>query len=144
MVPSLIRRIPWLEMIRFAVMGLVSTGIYLVIMALLKWGLANTGWSVKLWLLAMVAYLLSMAANYPMQRRVTFRSKRRHREAVTRFLAVQIVAMAMNSGLLELLVTYVEMRFWIAQFIVCAIVAAFSYGAQKLWVFMKWGERTAS
>jgi putative flippase GtrA len=139
MAPSLIRRIPWLEMIRFAIMGLASTGIYLVIMAVLKWGMSMLAMSVKLWLLAMVAYLLSMAANYVLQRRVTFRSQRRHREAISRFLAVQLIGMALNSGLLELAVMHLRMSFWLAQFIVCAIVAVWSYGAQKFWVFMKWG-----
>jgi putative flippase GtrA len=134
---SLISRIPWSEMFRFGVMGLMSTGLYLVIMMPIKWLIPA-----QLWLVAAIAYLLSMAANYVMQRRVTFRSQRRHQEAVTRFVVVQLIGLLLNAGLLELLVTRAKYPFWLGQGIAVVIVALWSYGAQKFWVFMKWGKHS--
>lgn len=139
MVHPLIQRVPWLEIIRFGVMGATSSGIYLAMMIPLKWLVPAA-----LWLVALIAYLLSMIANYFLQRRITFRSHRQHREAVSRFLVVQLVGLGLNSALLELLVTRQHGNFWIGQGLAILVVAVWSYGAQKFWVFMKWGERSAS
>jgi putative flippase GtrA len=126
--------IPWSEMFRFGVMGVLSTVLYLGIMIPLKWVLAA-----QLWLIAVIAYLLSMAANYVLQRNITFKSKRSHQEAVSRFLVVQLIGLAFNAGMLELLVTRRHYPFWLGQGIAVVITALWSYGAQKFWVFMKWG-----
>jgi putative flippase GtrA len=136
---SWFKHIPWSELFRFGVMGGVSTALYLAIMVPLKWVL-----KAELWLVALLAYLLSMAANYVLQRTVTFRSNRRHQEAVVRFLVVQLIALAINSALLELLVTRHQQPFWFGQGVAVVTTALWSYGAQKFWVFMKWGKHSES
>jgi putative flippase GtrA len=125
------KRIPWSELFRFGVMGVLSTALYLGIMIPLKWLL-----HAQLWLVAVIAYLLSMAANYVLQRNITFRSTRRHQEAVTRFLIVQLIGLGLNAGLLELLVTRQHHSFRVGQAAAVVITALWSYGAQKFLVFM--------
>lgn len=135
----LLKRIPWSELMRFGAMGLASTGIYLAFMIPLRWALGE-----PLWLVSGIAYLLSMAINYLLQRTVTFRSQRRHQEAVTRFIVVQLIALGLNSCLLELLVKRMHHPFWLGQTVAVFVTAVFSYGAQKAWVFMKWGSASTS
>ncbi len=131
--------IPWSEMVRFGLMGLSSTGIYLVILAAIKcW------YQEPLWLISAVAYLVSMAANYVMQRKVTFRSKRRHEEAVVRFVVVQLIGLGMNAGILDVLVTRKQLPFWLGQSLAVLVTSVWSYGAQKFLVFMKWGNESLS
>jgi putative flippase GtrA len=135
---SFLSRLPWGEMFRFGVMGLLSTALYLVIMMPLKWFI-----TAQLWLIAVIAYLLSMAVNYVLQRNITFRSKRSHEEAVTRFLVVQLIGLGLNAGILDLLVTRRHYVFWFGQGVAVIVTSLWSYGAQKCWVFMKWGKPTA-
>ncbi|MGC4068747.1 MAG: GtrA family protein [Polyangiaceae bacterium] len=127
-------RIPWSEMFRFGVMGLTSTGIYLLLFVPVRWLIPE-----PLWLIGAIAYLLSMFANYVLQRNVTFRSQRRHQEAVSRYVVVQLIGLALNAGLLELIVTRLKHPLWFGQSVSVVLVALWSYGAQKFWVFMRWG-----
>ncbi len=124
-------QLPWLELIRFGAMGALSVGIYLVCLVPLTWLLPGL-----LWLAGALAYLLSMAANYVLQRHVTFRSSRQHREAVSRYLVVHAVGMGLNAGILHVVATLAEFPLWFAQGAAVGCVAIWSYGAQKYWVFM--------
>jgi putative flippase GtrA len=111
-------------------MGATSAGIYLVFFIPLRWLLPS-----RLWIDATIAYLLSMLANYVLQRNFTFRSRRPHQEAVTRFLVVQLLALGLNNVVLELGTTRAQWSLWFAQGVAIVGVAIWSYVAQKLWVF---------
>jgi putative flippase GtrA len=132
---SWLSRLPWAEMFRFGVMGALSTALYLSIMLPLKWLI-----TAQLWLVAVLAYLLSMAVNYVLQRRITFRSHRRHQEAVTRFVVVQLIGLGLNALVLDQLVTQRHYPFWFGQGVAVVLTSIWSYGAQKVWVFMHWGK----
>lgn len=120
-----------LEMLRFGLMGAASAGIYFVFFIPLQWCCPK-----PLWLIGAVAYLLSMVANYLLQRNYTFRSNRAHRQAVGRYIVVQGVGLGINSGLLELATTRAHISLWLTQCVSVVCVAVWSYGAQKLWVFL--------
>lgn len=128
---NLVRKIPWLELIRFGATGLFSVALYLGCLVPLNYVLPNL-----LWLAAALAYGASMVANYLMQRNFTFRSNRRHEETVVRYLLVHAVAMGLNSGVLELLIRRLSVSLWLAQGTAVVCVAIWSYSAQKLWVFL--------
>lgn len=131
---SWLSRLPWAEMFRFGVMGALSTVLYLSIMLPLKWLI-----TAQLWLVAVIAYLLSMTVNYVLQRNITFRSNRRHQEAVTRFVVVQLIGLGMNALVLDQLVTRRHYPFWFGQSVAVVLTSIWSYGAQKVWVFMHRG-----
>ena len=117
-------------MIRFGIMGATSAGIYLVFFIPLRWVVPT-----RLWVAATIGYLLSMVVNYVLQRNYTFRSNRPHQEAMGRYLVVQLMGLALNATVLELLTMRVKLSLWLAQGIAIAGVAVWSYVAQKLWVF---------
>lgn len=119
------------EMVRFGLMGATSAGIYFIFFIPLNLCLPG-----RLWLTSSTAYLLSMVANYVLQRNYTFRSKRPHQEAVARFLVVQLAGLALNSGVLELLHGREHWSLWPAQAVAIVGVALWSYVAQKIWVFV--------
>jgi putative flippase GtrA len=131
MLRTLIFKLPWLELVRFGATGLMSVGVYLCCLAPLTKALPG-----RLWLAGAVAYVLSMVANYVLQRNFTFRSTRRHHEAVSRYLVVHAVAIGINSGLLHVLTVSLKSSLWIAQGAAVVCVAIWSYTAQKLWVFI--------
>jgi putative flippase GtrA len=123
-----------LEMVRFGIMGATSAGVYLALLIPITHLLRT-----RLWLAATIAYVLSMAINYVLQRNYTFKSERPHQEAVTRFVVVQSIGLALNAGVLEYAATYAHWPLWMAQGAAVSCVAVWSYGAQKVWVFV--GER---
>jgi putative flippase GtrA len=126
-------------MIRFGLMGATSAGIYLVFFIPLRWVLPS-----RLWIDATIAYLLSMVANYVLQRNFTFRSRRPHQEAVTRFVVVQLLALCLNNVVLELGTTRARWPLWFAQGVAIVGVAIWSYVSQKLWVYFGKHTRAAA
>jgi len=128
-----------LEMFRFGLMGATSAGIYLVFFVPLRWLLP-----IRLWVPATIAYLLSMVANYVLQRNFTFRSNRPHQQAIARFLVVQLIGLGLNAFALELLTTRAHWPLWFAQGVAIVAVAGWSYVAQKVWVFFGSHEPVAS
>jgi putative flippase GtrA len=118
------------QIITFSISGFASVAVYLFFFAWLIWL-----WPDRIWVTSAMAYLVSMFANYLMQRRITFRSSRPHREAVTRYLVVHAVAAGINSTSLEVFVRWLSLQIWIAQAIAIGCVAVWSFGAQKFWVF---------
>lgn len=128
------KRVPWLEVMRFGIVGALSTGLYLLILYPTKQYVPG-----PLWLVSAIAYFMSMAVNYAAQRRVTFRSDRRHQEAITRFIVVQLTALVINSVILDILVQRAGYPFWFGQGVAVGATSVFSYVAQKIWVFWRRG-----
>src|SRR4051812_15314053 len=92
----LTRRHFW-ELVRFAAVGIVSTGVYFGLL----W-LFTVGTHLPLGVRATLAYGIDIAFNYALQKSFAFRSVREHQHAGPRYLAVQIGGMAINSCVLWL------------------------------------------
>lgn len=116
------------EFIRFAIIGGVSAGVYFV-------GLYFLLGAFSLVVSAVAAYASAMVVNYLCQRAWTFKSDRRHDEALPRYLVVQLGGMALNAGTLEFFTTQVEAQIAVGQAIALCVIAAWSYLMQKVWVF---------
>jgi putative flippase GtrA len=124
-----------LEMLRFGLMGAMSAGIYLLFLVPLTNAIPK-----RLWLAATIAYLLSMGANYLLQRNFTFKSKRPHQQTILRFIVVQTIGLGLNAAVLEYTASYAHWPMWMAQGAAVFCVAVWSYGAQKIWVFVGQGQ----
>lgn len=81
--------------------------------------------------------LLGALVNYILNRRYTFRSARRHREALPRFLAVAAAGLAFNAGLMLLLVEGLNMHYLLSQVIATLGVLLWNFSANRLWTFGK-------
>jgi len=118
------------EMLRFGFVGIVSNGVYFSVLPLLTFV-----FDAVLWLAGAIAYASSVLVNYLLQRSLTFRSQRAHRQAGPRYLVVQAVALGLNSLLLGLLVTRMGLHFVIGQGAALVVTTAWNYLCQKFWVF---------
>ena len=126
------RRLEIPQIMRFGTVGVFSAVLYLAILAVLD-ELTTLTLSIS----AGVAYFLGMVANYNLQRTWTYRSNRSHMIAAPLFVSVHAVGLLLNAGILEIFVTQLGLPFPYIQFLAIGTVAAWSYGAQKVWVFIK-------
>jgi putative flippase GtrA len=121
---------------RFALVGLASTGLYFVLLALLD------GVIGAVWLLAAVCYAASMGANWLVQGRFTFqgagqgggrggslaRSLRRH-------VIMHLAALGANSAAMAALVDGLGLPLFGAQVLVTGVLAVTTFVVSKRWVF---------
>lgn len=116
------------EIIRFTVTGGTSAGVYSLVLYLLIGTIATHT-------AAGVAYVAAMAVNYLMQRIWTFRSTRRHREALPRYILTHVGGILLNSAALYLCVDLQGLPLVPVQISAFAAVAGWSFLLQKAWVF---------
>lgn len=119
-----------MQIARFVLVGLVTNAVYLAALAVCQYALGTV-----LWLGAALAYVASAVFNYMAHRQFTFRSGAGHIDALPRYAAVQGVGLAINSGLLAVLVTRFQWNFALVQVLALIAVTAWSYVAQRVWVF---------
>lgn len=115
------------ELIRFGTVGAATAGLYVLLLWLFR------SLDLPLPLAAAAAYALGVTFNYGLQRIWTFRSEVPHRRALPRFLFVHGAGLALNSATLAVLTGALPL--WASQSVAVALIAVWSYGAQKLWVF---------
>lgn len=119
----------WRQFAGFGLFGAVGTGVhYALLLALVQTGLSPA-------LPASVAGSLAGAlCNYLLSRRFVFRSRRAHRQALPRFLAVAGIgfggnALAMAIGL------RLGLHYLLAQILATALVLIWNFAANKRWTF---------
>jgi dolichol-phosphate mannosyltransferase len=122
----------WIELVKFSLVGasgyVVNLGVYI---ALLK------GADLHYLPAAVCSFAVAVTNNYVWNRQWTFRHRRGHvYYQGMRFLAVSLVALALNLGLLRALVALGAGKI-VAQAIAIVLVTPFSFGANKLWSFRR-------
>jgi putative flippase GtrA len=86
-------------------------------------------------------YLGGGLVSYILNRRHTYRSERRHREAVWRFALVAGVGFLLTWAVMDVLVDRWSLPYLPAQFLTTGIVLIWSFSAHKWWTFRKAQER---
>lgn len=122
----------------FAGVGAVATGIQYVILALLVEFLRAPPAASSA-----VGFGLSSFVNYVLNYRLTFRSNAAHAVALPKFLAVALVGLALNTGLMALLAERLGVYYLLAQVITTGLVLAWNFAASLLWSFRERGFRPA-
>jgi len=82
-----------------------------------------------------VGYLVSGVFNYTLNYYFTFTSTAGHGLAVTRFVIVAVVGLALNSGLVFLLTDMLAVFYITAQVIATAAVVIWNFIAHKHWTY---------
>lgn len=116
----------------FAAVGAVGTlGHYLLLLALVEWGGQDpvTG--------SVAGFLLGALINYSLSRRLVFASRRPHREALPRFMAVAGSGLVMNTLLMTLLTHTFTVPYLIAQIATTGLLLLWHYSANALWTFAR-------
>lgn len=78
---------------------------------------------------------LGAVVSYFLNRELTFRSSRAHREAMPRFFAVAALSLATNTGLMALFTGPLGIAYLIAQVVTTGILIIVTFGLNKLWTF---------
>jgi len=127
------RRDAWLQLLRFAVVGVSGYVVNLAVFAL-----ALNGAGMSYLLAATAAFLVAVSNNFLWNRRWTFRRDEHHRPVhhqAARFLTVSVVAFLVGLGLLAALVEGAGMPEVPAQAVAIVAVTPLSFLANKLWSF---------
>jgi putative flippase GtrA len=82
-----------------------------------------------------IGALAGASVSYLFNRRYTFRSTRRHHEALPRFLLLAAAAFVLNAALLAAILRLLPVHYLVAQAITTACVIALTFGGGRFWVF---------
>jgi putative flippase GtrA len=116
--------------VRFAGVGVIGTGAhYLVLITVVQ--LLHTNAVLASNLGALVGALVNYILNY----HFTFQSTKRHREALSKFLVVAAVALALNGLLMYWLNAQLGLYYLLAQIITTLLVLLWTFFANHLWSF---------
>lgn len=119
----------------FAAIGLVGVAVQYSVLVTLVQGFAVdpvTG--------SGFGFVCGGIVNYLLNRRITFRSRKRHAEAASKFFTVAGLGLVWNSLLMYLMVKELAVPYLIAQLITTGLLLLWHYSANSLWTFR---ERTS-
>lgn len=121
------------QFLSFALIGLLGTAAhFLVLYALvsrLDFGPV---------LASSVGAVTGALVNYGLNYRLTFRSRKRHLDALPKFLAVAGGGWLLNGALMAILLSRLDIHYLLAQVVVTGIVLVWNFLANRFWTF---GER---
>lgn len=114
----------------FFVVGATAAAVHqLVVVAL-----TEAGWLAPAWA-NLPGFAIAWCVSYLGHRRFTFESSRPHIEAAPRFLAVALLAFAVNQLLFMALLRFTPLHYAVALFLTLITVAAGTYLMSKRWAF---------
>lgn len=116
----------------FSLMGAMGTAAHYALLFLLV-----TGVGVHPVPASVAGAVLGAVINYILNYRFTFRSNRKHQEALPRFLAIAATGLALNTILMWLLVEPLRMHYLGAQLIATGCVLIWNYFGNRHWTFAK-------
>ncbi|MEZ0214280.1 MAG: GtrA family protein [Xanthobacteraceae bacterium] len=80
-------------------------------------------------------FLAGLVVNYTLNRAITFRSTKRHRETAAKFLTVAGIGLVLNAALMALLIDKLGLPYLVAQIVVTGILLFWHYAGSALWTF---------
>ncbi len=83
----------------------------------------------------LLGYCFGGVISYSLNRRHTFKSRKRHFEAIWRFTAVAAIGFLATALLMTLAVDWRHLPYLSAQIVVTGIVTVWSYAASRWWTF---------
>jgi putative flippase GtrA len=116
--------------LRFCAVGLLATALHYAVLFALARGL-----DVLPELATSVGFVLSTALNYLLNRRYTFRSRRRHQSALPRFLAVVALGVLLNALVLSVCYRVFGLGLLASQVIATLVVLVWNFLGHRHWVF---------
>jgi len=79
--------------------------------------------------------LVGAAVNYSLNYRYTFRSSKKHREAVFKFAIVALIGLLLNTFFMWLGVEIFQMHYLLSQVVTTGLVFIWSFAANRFWTF---------
>ena len=85
--------------------------------------------------------LLGAGINYSLNYRFTFRSSKRHREAVLKFAAVATVGLVLNTVFMWIGTELIGTHYLLSQIVTTGLVLIWSFAGNRYWTFQSAEER---
>jgi len=86
---------------------------------------------------SVLGFIGAAAVGYFANRNWTFRSDRPHREALPRFIAIALAALALNAAMMTFLIHRVGLHHLLAQALTTGTVLFWNFGANMFWSFRR-------
>lgn len=116
--------------IRFSGVGVIGTAAHYALLILLVQLFA-----VDPVVASSLGALLGALVNYHLNYHYTFQSSKRHREALTKFMVVAVMAFLMNALLMYFFATFLQWYYLLAQVLTTGLVFLWTFIANLLWSF---------
>ncbi len=114
----------------FAAVGVVATALhYGILIVAVEWLRAGAV------LASCIGFVSSATCNYWLNYHLSFRSRRSHLAAATRFALVASVGLALNAALMTLLVDSLRWPYLLAQIATTVPVLSWNFLANRMWSF---------
>ena len=118
------------EVLRYFIVGVLGTLIHFGILAtLVELGRMDPV------LASTIGFIVTLFVSYVLNRRWTFASRVRHRVAFTRYAAVSMFGLALNSLIMYLAVHVFDLWYIAGQALVVAVVPAVNFALNRSWSF---------
>ncbi|MDD9266610.1 GtrA family protein [Paenibacillus sp. GCM10023248] len=116
--------------LKFAIVGLINTGISFIIYAILAF--YNVNYIIAL----IISYLVGIISSFMLNSKWTFKtSDKTQIKAILKFVMVYVLNLAINSLLLIILVDYFGGNKILSQLLALVLTTAFSFYGHKYWTF---------
>lgn len=118
------------QFLLFAGLGVIGTlGQYTVLVVLVQF------WAVDPVFASSLGFVVGAAINYILNHRFTFQSKKRHSEALTKFLIVAIIGAGINGFIMYIGVENTRINYMIIQLFATVLVLFWNFIVNKAWTF---------
>jgi len=118
------------QLVFFTGIGAVgTTGHYLTLISLVEFAGLNPG------LATTAGFVVGALINYILNYRFTFRSSKRHRDALAKFLIIALVGALLNYGIMVSGTKYTQIHYLIIQLVATALVLLWNFLLNKFWTF---------
>lgn len=118
------------QLVRFAGAGLMSAVGHFGLLILLV-----QGFGIEPVPASAAGALLGALINYVVNYRFTFRSAKKHREALFKFAAVAIIGLVLNTFFMWLFVVLWGIQYVLSQLLTTGLVFVWSFTASRYWTF---------
>ena len=118
------------QFLMFAGLGVIGTlGHYTVLVVLVQF------WAVDPVFASSLGFVVGAVINYILNYHFTFQSRKRHSEALTKFLIVAIIGAGINGFIMYIGVENTRINYMIIQLFATLVVLLWNFIVNRLWTF---------
>jgi len=118
------------QFLQFTTVGVIGTGAHFATLIMLVQGLDIDPVSSSA-----VGFVVGANVNYGLNYYFTFRSQKRHREAIIKFFIIAVIGLCFNTLIMTFAIRILILHYLLAQVIATGLVLFWSYTGSRLWVF---------
>jgi putative flippase GtrA len=118
------------QFLSFAIIGVLGTGVHYLVLVMLV-----SGAGIAPVVATTVGAFCGAIVNYVLNYRLTFESRKRHAEALSKFLAVAGVGFVINAAIVAAGTRRTTWHYLVIQVIATALVLFWGFAANRMWTF---------